>query len=340
MSRPASRFVEKLTKSQIRKLEDLMEHGDTPRIRHRAHAILLSHQGVSVVELAKVFQTNRTTISQWLDRWEVEGLEAGLADRPRPGSPSKLTETQRSRVVELLKESPQNPSAVLSQISQEMGKEISRSTLGRIAKKAGLVWKRMRKSLGSKRDKKRFSQHKRELTELKIHLVDPGEHDLYYFDEAGFSLTPSVPYGWQPIGERIELCSSRSQQLNVLGFMKHDGTHLDPYVFEGTIDTSIVIACIDNFCNQLTRPTTLVIDNAPVHGSALFETMIPKWEASNLYLWFLPPYSPELNLIEILWKQIKYRWMPTEAYESFKNLTNCLDDILAGFGKQFEICFK
>ena len=156
MPRPASRFVEKLTKSQLGKLEDLMDHGDTPRLRHRAHAVLLSHQGVCVVDLAEVFHTSRTTISQWLDRWDAEGFD-GLADKARSGSPPKLTETQQSRVVELLKQSPQNPTAVLPQIKQEMGKEISRSTLRRIAKKAGLVWKRMRKSLGNKRDQKNFA---------------------------------------------------------------------------------------------------------------------------------------------------------------------------------------
>jgi transposase len=115
---------------------------------------------------------------------------------------------------------------------------------------------------------------------------------------------------------------------------------LDPYVIEGTIDSAVVIACIDNFCQKLTRPTTLVIDNAPVHGSARFEAMIEKWEAKNLFLWFLPPYSPELNLIEILWKQIKYRWMPIDAYASLERLSSSLDNILSTFGKQFKIYFK
>jgi hypothetical protein len=183
-------------------------------------------------------------------------------------------------------------------------------------------------------------QHQRELKELKIEVVEKGEHDLYYFDEAGFSLTPSVPYGWQPLGERIELPSSRSPQLNVLGFMRHDGTHLDPYVTQGTVDSSVVIACIDNFCQNLIRPTTLVIDNAPVHGSAEFAAMVPEWEANNLFLWFLPPYSPELNLIEILWKQIKYRWLPIDAYNTFEKLAQSLDSILATVGKQFKICFN
>ncbi len=122
--------------------------------------------------------------------------------------------------------------------------------------------------------------------------------------------------------------------------MRHDGAHLDPYVTEGTVDSSTVIACIDSFSQKLTRPTTLVIDNAPVHGSALFKAMVPKWEANGLFLWFLPPYSPELNLIEILWKKIKYRWMPIDAYSSFEKLSESLDSILVAFGKQLKICFN
>jgi transposase len=156
MPRPACRFIKKLTKRQTQKLEELKDHGGTPRIRHRAHAILLSLDGTSVVELARIFQTSRTTISQWLDRWDVEGLD-GLADKPRPGSPTKLTESEQAQALELLKESPHNPAGVLSEIKQKTGKEISRSTLKRLARKANMIWKRARKSLKGKRDQKKFA---------------------------------------------------------------------------------------------------------------------------------------------------------------------------------------
>lgn len=156
MSRPASRFVMKLTKRQIEELEQLKHKGPTPRIRQRAHAILLSHQRHSIGQIARIFGTNRITIGQWLDRWDAEKFD-GLADKPRPGAPPKLSETEQERLLELLKQTPHNPVAVLSQMKQETGKEISRSTLKRIARQAGLIWKRMRKSLGSKRDQKKFA---------------------------------------------------------------------------------------------------------------------------------------------------------------------------------------
>jgi len=167
-----------------------------------------------------------------------------------------------------------------------------------------------------------------------------GEQDLYYFDEAGFSLTPTVPYGWQPIGKRIEIPSSKSKQINILGFLDYRGDGFDPYVVEGCVDASIAIACLDSFCKKIKRPTTVVIDNAPVHTSGLFQSMIPEWEKRGLYLWFLPAYCPELNLIEILWKKIKYYWLPIQAYQSFEKLNDELNNILANIGKKIRISFQ
>jgi hypothetical protein len=181
-------------------------------------------------------------------------------------------------------------------------------------------------------------RYQRELKKVRRRFLQ-GEFDLYYCDEAGFSLTPSVPYAWQPIGQRLEINSSRSPQLNVLGFLRHDGEHFDPYVLQGTFDSSATIACMDCFCQKLRKPTTVVIDNSPLHTSNAFQSRIPNWESRGLYFWFLPAYSPELNLIEILWKKIKYQWLCRDAYESLANLDEALCEILAGIGSQYTIAF-
>ena len=92
-------------------------------------------------------------------------------------------------------------------------------------------------------------------------------------------------------------------------------------------------------CQKLRKPTTVVIDNSPLHTSAAFQSKIPAWESQGLYFWFLPAYCPELNLIEILWQKIKYQWLSRDAYESFAKLDEALCEILAGIGDQYEIVF-
>ena len=54
---------------------------------------------------------------------------------------------------------------------------------------------------------------------------------------------------------------------------------------------------------------------------------------------FLPPYSPELNLIEILWRKIKYEWLPLDAYQDFKTLPASLFDVLKRIGSKYRITF-
>jgi transposase len=64
-----------------------------------------------------------------------------------------------------------------------------------------------------------------------------------------------------------------------------------------------------------------------------------EWEEQDVLIFFLPPYSPELNLIEILWRRIKYQWIPFDAYLSFQNLKERLSFVLNNVGKQYDIIF-
>lgn len=87
------------------------------------------------------------------------------------------------------------------------------------------------------------------------------------------------------------------------------------------------------------RPSLVVIDNASPHTSAKFTSQIETWEARGLFLYFLPPYCPELNLIEILWRMIKYHWLPLKAYANFKSLLENLNHILANVGSEYCLSF-
>ncbi|MBO0861095.1 MAG: transposase, partial [Chloracidobacterium sp.] len=55
------------------------------------------------------------------------------------------------------------------------------------------------------------------------------------------------------------------------------------------------------------------IDGASTHKSEEFQARLEEWEARGLYIYLLPAYRPELNLIEILWRMIKYDWLPIRS---------------------------
>jgi transposase len=338
MARKPTRFVEALTDQEREMLAHLRDHGETPRIRRRAHAILLSGSGKSVNELADIFDTNRITVCSWISRWEADG-PLGLGDEQRPGGPPILTEEERKQVVDLIREFPNSPKTVLDKITEKFGKSISARTLRRVARSAKLRWKRMRRSLKSKRNEEDFREAQEELKGI-IEESNAGEYDLYYFDEAAFSLVPTVPYGWQPEGERLEIPSQKSGQVSVLGFLSYGGD-LVPYVTDGIVDADIVVACMDDFSTKIgERPSLVVIDNASPHTSAKFKSRIETWESRGLFHYFLPPYCPELNLIEILWRMIKHHWLPLKAYTNFTSLLDNLNHVLANVGTEYRLCFS
>lgn len=161
---------------------------------------------------------------------------------------------------------------------------------------------------------------------------------MFYFDESGFSLDSQVPYAYQPIGKTIEIPSSRSKRINVLGFLSTDNKFA-PYCFECSVNTDVVVACFNDFAKTITKKTVLIIDNAPTHHSGQFVEKIPDWEEKGLFIKYLPPYSPELNLIEILWRFIKYRWLPFSAYLSYEKLVCQLEKILLAVGTEYRINF-
>ena len=211
------------------------------------------------------------------------------------------------------------------------------STLKRICKRARLNWKRIRKSLRSKRDPDSFEQSRQQLATL-IEQSKQKEIDLFYFDESGFTLEPCIPYAWQHRGETIEVPCAKSKRLNVLGFVNRECSFTS-VVFEGPVTSAVVVASIDHFISTLRRPTVLIMDNASVHTSFEFLENIEHWQKHGLTIVNIAPYSPELNLIEIVWRKIKYEWMPFAAYESFQSLKEYLFDILANIGKSYTIEF-
>ena len=103
----------------------------------------------------------------------------------------------------------------------------------------------------------------------------------------------------QETGKNIEVPSFHSTSLNVLGFINHTG-QFESFVFEGRVDSDVVVACFDKFAKIINKPTYVIIDNAPTHTSDFFLANLADWEKRKLYVRPLSAYSPELNIIEIL----------------------------------------
>ena len=81
------------------------------------------------------------------------------------------------------------------------------------------------------------------------------------------------------------------------------------------------------------------MDKASFHRSKKIQDKINEWKQKNLEIFWLPSYSPQLNLIEILWRFMKYEWIEIDAYSSWQNLVNYVEKVLQDFGKKYVINF-
>jgi transposase len=332
------KYVRKLTDHELETLECARKNHIKPRVRSRAHVIILSHNRRQIKDIADICGISRYTVSAIIDNWEETGL-SGLYDTPRSGCPRALTPEDEEFVFELLGDECRSVKKIVTALEDQRGKKVSPSTVKRVIKKEH-VWKRIRKSLKPKRDEEKFRR-----AQERIEALDrrrrAGEIEIFYFDGSGFDLTPSVPYAWQPKGERTEVPAAKSRRINVLAFMNKDSECV-PFTFECSIDSDAVIACFDSFCEKTdsSKKNFVLIDNAPVHRSKKFLSRLRKWHENGVYPKFLPKYSPELNLIEILWQKMKYEWLPFAAYTSFNMLKTWIDEILLNLGSQYIIDFS
>lgn len=78
----------------------------------------------------------------------------------------------------------------------------------------------------------------------------------------------------------------------------------------------------------IAKPIVLVLDNASVHTAALIKAQLEQWQAKGLYVGFLPPYSPHLNLMECAWRLLKYHLLERRAYPDLAALRAAVEAIL------------
>ena len=224
------------------------------------------------------------------------------------------------------------------EVSLELKKTISYHQLKRFIKnKLRYSWRRLRKWLKPKQDPVEYQRLFELLQKLK-NLEESGYLDLFYGDQSSFSLNPNVPYGWQEKGNAIKIVPSKETPINIFGLMSKNN-ELEAYECTGSMTSAVVIAFIDDFFQSRKNRTAIVLDNAPIHKSDEFKEAIKRWEEQDLFIFFLPTYSPHLNLIETLWRKIKYEWLKPHDYLNCDTLSNAVSNILCKFGDQFSINF-
>jgi len=163
--------------------------------------------------------------------------------------------------------------------------------------------------------------------------------DLYYGDESHFCEEAYVPYGWKFHKEDVYILSQCGARLNCFAMTdRHCHTHW--FTTDKSIDAERMIGFLDEFSLTVRRKTVIVLDNAPIHRARKLLALRPLWEKRGLHLFFLPPYSPHLNIAGILWRMLKGKWLQPRDYLTPDTIFYAANRALATMGDGLIINFK
>lgn len=166
-----------------------------------------------------------------------------------------------------------------------------------------------------------------------------GAIDLLFGDETKFSEQGYVPYGWQFSDEDVAIKACKGKSINCFGLFSR--TNQFTYrISNSNINAAFVIETLDALSFNIAKPTVIVLDNARVHTARKIKELLKIWQSRGLYIFYLPPYSPHLNIIERLWKEMKQAWIKPEDYCSADNLFYAVDRVCAAIGNSLFLHFS
>lgn len=156
-------------------------------------------------------------------------------------------------------------------------------------------------------------------------------------DEAGFAARPPNRSARGKAGETHAVEAKRSKRLNVIGALLSSGGLMLAKLWR-SVDGLWFFGFLMALAERATKPIVVILDNASIHTAKALKPYWDLLEENGLRFYFLPPYSPELNRIEILWKKMRYEWLPFQSFTPAE-LEEAISKIASGFGTEYKLTF-
>ena len=155
-----------------------------------------------------------------------------------------------------------------------------------------------------------------------------GHIDLFFADETRISEEGHAPYGWQFDDEDVCIEAAKGRSLNCFGLLSRQ-LEYHGQTTEKKINADFILRFMEGFSLKTTKTTLVVLDNAAIHKARKIRERLEVWQERGLFIFFLPPYSPQLNIIERFWKELKEGWLRPEDYHTADDLFYAVNQIEA-----------
>jgi transposase len=305
-------------------------HHPDPRVQRKMEVLWLKSHGLSHDQIASDADVSRRPVQRYLDQY-IEGglprLRQGQWNQPR----SALTEHRASLEEFFARHPVRSAKQARAIIEQRTGIRRGLSQVRRFLKDhLGLRWRKT--GAIPVPPKETVAEHAREQAAFLREKLEPrlkqarrGRRQVYFVDAAHFVFAPFLGSLWCAARWSVRAASGR-KRYNVLGASDAVTHRLIRVTNLGYINAESVCALLRAVAEAgVGLPITLVLDNARYQKCAVVQALATSLGIEPLYL---PGYSPNLNLIERLWRFLRKESLDSTYYEDFSQFTAAIDRCL------------
>ncbi|NES93443.1 IS630 family transposase [Okeania sp. SIO2B9] len=346
---PVSNF---LTKEQKKSMRKAMREDECPHFREHILIILLANDGKTQSQIAEFVGCSLRTVSYWFNHGDPDNLES-FRDGRGQGNNQKSTPGYINLLIEIVEKDPTKfgyefgrwtAQRLSEHLAKETGIALSSSQVKRLLKKNEYRYIWQKYSLEDRQKPKERQAFKVKLERwMEMERKDPDLFQIWFWDESGFSLRVRRGKQWTKKGRSNKVSGKRRRgRVNVMGGLRYgDKKRKCFFIEKGDGDIFLEqLKKINSFVREewvgkgnraedfkkKGPKVILILDNASFHKRNDILEVIKK-ELPNIQLEFLPAYSPDYNLIELVWHSSK-EYIAGRLFETVDQLQKLLDRLL------------
>ena len=325
----------RIDRGQRRRMKRLLQKTRSRVEALRARILLLLHGGLEPSQVAETVGCARATVYRTLYRFEDLGEDC-LLDRRHARAPVKVTKEVASRLVSYIDGSPQDfrwqrttwtLELLAVQLLQDTGVRLSPSHVRNV-----LLANQVRR--GRPRVGLRIPvRGRRRILNQIDRLVGraTARDEVFFVDEADIDLNPRIGTTYMRRGKQLVVLTPGKNVKRYVAGALNARTGKVVHVAGEKKNSGLFLALVDALrrAYRQARRVHLVLDNFIIHKSRQTLRHLARF-ASRVKLHFLPPYSPESNVIERLWKQLHDHVTRNHRHRTIEPLMEAVDDFIEG----------
>ncbi len=297
---------------KCKKTTDGRAYSHTTLEEMRLGAVKRIEAGESPEFVALGLGINRRTIYRWLSGYHYQG-EAGLRAKPIPGAPTKVNAKQMAKLAKIVRE--KNPlqmkfeyalwtlAIIRELIRRDFGIKLSEVSVGRLMRRLGFTPQRPLYRAWQQNPVLVDQWKTEEYPKIAARAKREGAL-IFFADESGVRSDYHAGTTWGTKGQTpIVKATGARYSMNMLSAVNALG-HFRFMTVDGRVNGIVFREFLERLITNMDRKVFLIVDSHPAHKSKLVKQFIED-NSKKIELFFLPPYSPELNPDELAWAHVK-----------------------------------